>query len=254
MPANGKEKLRLLLVEDNPTLRSAMKKGLEDAGGISVIAETSSGEEALEICLSNAPDAILMDVQLEGELNGIQAAIAIRREYPRLPVVFYSIQDDDSYYRDFLRSGILSHYAYVLKSNHLLPGMVIPLLKDAVSGRSFIDPEIEDRVNDVRQKDEESPLALLEPNEQQVARMLAEGLTNEQIARRMGFRDKRTISRINGAIYAAWGLVSTATDEKIARTRVAIIYQNNQLIVWDEDGTALRSNKAGEWVPLEENS
>ena len=51
--------------------------------------------------------------------------------------------------------------------------------------------------------------------------MLAEGLTNEQIAARLGFRDKRTISRTNGEIYAAWGLADSSTDEKTARTRAA---------------------------------
>ena len=116
-----------------------------------------------------------MDVQLAGEMNGIQAAVAIRREYPRLPVVFYSIQDDEAYYRDFRRSGILSHYAYVRKSNYLLPHMIVPLLRDAAAGRSFIDPDIEARVQEVRHKDEQSPMAMLEPNEQAVARMLAQG-------------------------------------------------------------------------------
>ena len=52
-----------------------------------------------------------MDVQLAGKLNGIQTAAAIQREFPRLPVVFYSIQDDEDHYRDFCHSGILSHYA-----------------------------------------------------------------------------------------------------------------------------------------------
>ena len=108
--------------------------------------------------------------------------------------------------------------------------------KDAAAGRSFIDPEIEARVQEVRHKDEQSPMALLEPNEQAVARMLAQGLTNEQIAARMGFRDKRTISRTNGQIYAAWGLDVNATDEKVARTRAAIIVQAGRLIGWDESG------------------
>src|SRR5438045_4677015 len=123
-----------------------------------------------------------MDGQLAGRMNGSEAGVAIRRECPRLPVVFYSIQDDDAYYRAFRRSGILSHYAYVRKSNYLLPPMIVPLLRDAVAGRSFIDPEIEARVHEVRQKDEQSPMALLEPNEQIVARLLAQGLSNEQIA------------------------------------------------------------------------
>jgi DNA-binding NarL/FixJ family response regulator len=207
-----------------------------------------SGEAALAACLQNPPQVILMDVQLAGEMNGIQAAVAIRREYPRLPVVFYSIQDDEAYYRDFRRSGILSHYAYVRKSNYLLPHMIVPLLRDATSGRSFIDPEIEARVQEVRHKDEQSPMAMLEPNEQAVARMLAQGLTNEQIASRMGFRDKRTISRTNGQIYAAWGLDESTTDEKVARTRAAIIVQSGRLISWDKAGEPHVLDERGDWV------
>lgn len=212
-----------------------------------------SGEESLALCLSGGvPQVILMDVQLAGEMNGIQAAIAIRREFPRQPVVFYSIQDDDAYYRDFRRSGILSHYAYVRKSNYLLPHMIIPLLRDALAGRSFIDPEIEARVQEVRHKDEQSPMSLLEPNEQVVARLLALGLTNEQIAVQVGFRDKRTISRTNGQIYAAWGLDESTTDEKVARTRAALIVVSGRLLFWPEgQGLPHVQNARGEWVPWE---
>jgi DNA-binding NarL/FixJ family response regulator len=252
MAISDGEKIRLYLAEDNASLRDALSVGLESAGTVDITGQSESGEDAVEACLERAPDAILMDVQLAGRMNGIEAAIAIRREHPRLPVVFYSIQDDDTYYRDFRRSGILSHYAYVRKSNHLLPEMIVRLVKDAVDGRSFIDPEIETRVEEVRHLDEHSPLELLEPNEQVVAEMLAEGLTNEQIANRLGFRDKRTVSRINGAIYTAWGLNTTATDEKVARTRAAIIYLQKKLIVWDDDGLPRVTDRRGEWVPLEE--
>jgi DNA-binding NarL/FixJ family response regulator len=243
--------LECLLVEDNARLRQALKTGLEATGKVQVIHACEDGEGALRFCLQQPPDAILMDVQLGGAMNGIQAAVAIRREFPRLPVVFYSIQDNDAYFRDFRQSGILSHYAYVRKSNYLLPQMIVPLLKDAMTGRSFIDAEIEARVQEVRHRDEHSPMALLEPNEQEVARMLAMGLTNEQIAARMGFQDKRTISRTNGQIYAAWGLSETATDEKVARTRAAIIVRSGRLLAWDEDGTPLAMDERGEWVPWE---
>lgn len=253
--------ITLLLVEDHARLRLALKAGLEATGNVSVIFDCESGEEALEFCLNqqnqaapaeNQPlQAALMDVQLAGKMNGIQAATALRREFPRFPVVFYSIQDDDAYYRDFRRSGILSHYAYVRKSNYLLPAMILPLVREAISGRSFIDPEIEARVHEVRQKDEQAPMALLEPNEQLVARMLARGMTNEQIAARLGFRDKRTISRTNGQIYVAWGLSDSTTDEKVARTRAALIVQTGRLLSWDEQGNPRILNELGEWAPFE---
>lgn len=237
--------LDLLIVEDNEKLRAALKSGLEATGAVHVTGDCASGEAALSLCLNAPPQVVLMDVQLAGEWNGIAAAVALRREFPRLPVVFYSIQDDDTYYRDFLRSGILSHYAYVRKSNYLLPQMILPLLRDAVAGRSYIDPEIEARVQEVRRKDEQDPLALLEPNEQAAALLLAQGLTNEQIAARLGYRDKRTISRTNGQIYAAWGLDDSATSEKVARTRAALIVRARRFIQWDADGKAYILDERG---------
>ncbi len=246
--------LTLLIVEDNEKLCQALRTGLQATGRVQVVAKAASGEEAVAHCLTLRPDAVLMDVQLAGEMNGIQAAVALRREYPRLPVVFYSIQDDDAYYRDFLRSGLLSHYAYVRKSNYLLPASILPLLLEAAAGRGFIDPEIEERVQEVRHKDENDPLALLEPNEQAVIAMLAQGFTNEQIAERLGFRDKRAVSRTNGQIYAAWGLNDTPTDEKVARTRAALIFQRRQIVVWDDAGVAHVADRMGNWVPLGNSS
>ncbi|MCA9921972.1 MAG: response regulator transcription factor [Anaerolineales bacterium] len=243
-----KETIHLLIVEDNAKLRPALVAGLNAIPYIEVDFDCDTGEAAFEYCLEQPPDVILMDVQLAGQMNGIETAVAVRRELPRLPVVFYSIQDDDAYYRAFRRSGILSHYAYVRKSNYLLPQMIVPLLQDAVNGRSFIDSDIESRVQEVRHKDEHAPMDLLEPNEQEVARMVAQGMSNEQIAARMGFRDKRTISRINGQIYTAWGLNQTTTDEKVARTRVAIILNAGRLITWDENGFPLVQDNRGEWI------
>lgn len=227
-----------------------MVAGLNATGAVQVMGEAGSGEAAIEWCEQHTPAAILMDVALAGDLNGIQAAVAIRREHPRLPVVFYSIQDDDAYYRDFQRSGILSHYAYVRKSNYLLPAMVVPLLRDAVGGRTFIDPDIALRVQEVQHRDEQSALDLLEPAEREVASLLGHGFTNEQIAQRLGFRDARAVSRINGQIYTAWGLNENTTDEKVARTRASLIYAHGQLIMWDAEGMALVYSRDGAWKAL----
>lgn len=247
--------IKLIIVEDNEKLRIAMMRGLQDSGKLQVVYDCGFGEESMAFFnqLSEkeaaAPDGILMDVKLAGEMNGIQAAVEIRREYPRMPVVFYSIQDDDSFYRDFRNSGILSHYAYVKKSNYLLPQMILPLIEDAVRGQSFIDPDIEARVKEVWHRDENSPMSVLEPNERAVAQLLIKGMNNEQIAAIMGFQDKRTISRINGQIYHCWGLNNSTMDEKVARTRAVIIAQQNKMIVWDAQGNASLLGENGELTP-----
>ena len=253
--------LRVMVVEDNEKLSPALVQGLNQTGEVDIVHTCTSGEAAFDFVLGEAKngadteedtppglEAILMDVQLAGGMNGIEAAVAIRKEFPRMPVVFYSIQDDDEYYRQFRNSGILSHYAYVRKSNYLLPTMIVPLLADAAAGRSFIDPDIESRVQEVSHRDARSPLELLEPNERRAAIMLAAGLSNRQIADRMGFRDKRSVARINGQIYAAWGLNENSDDEKVARTRAALIVVQGRLIQWDDDGTAHIQDAQGEWT------
>jgi DNA-binding NarL/FixJ family response regulator len=237
--------IELMIVEDNDNLRKALIDGMNALDELDVVAAFPSGEEAFSACRQSSPHAILMDVQLAGEMNGIQTAMAIRKELPRLPVVFYSIQDDENYYRDFQKSGILSHYAYVSKSNYLLPGMILPLVKDAIAGRSYIDLEIEARVQEVRGKDSESPFTLLAPDEIMVAELIAEGCTNEQISRHLGIKDKRTISRMNGQIYSAWGLDTTTTDEKVARTRVALIVLSGRLLSWDDKGQPYYRDERG---------
>jgi DNA-binding NarL/FixJ family response regulator len=248
--------LKILLVDDHGPLRKALREGLHATGAVEVLDEASTGQEAVIRALELDIDVILMDVQLQDAqagrkaISGVAAAVAIRRERPRLPVVFYSIQDDDEYYREFRASGILTHYAYVRKSNYLLPSMLLPLLRDAVNGRSLVDPEIEDRVQEVRDLDEQSPRALLEPNELRVAELVAQGMTNEQIAARLNLHDKRAVSRTNGRIYASWGLSETAVDDKVARARATLIYTLNRMIMWDEDGVALVQDRRGDWVPF----
>ena len=94
------KKIQLLIVEDNERLRAALGPGLTETGRIEVVGNVASGEEAVVFCQKEAaPDAVLMDVALAGKMNGVRAAVEIRREHPRLPVVFYSIQDEDSYDR-----------------------------------------------------------------------------------------------------------------------------------------------------------
>lgn len=253
--------IRVLLVEDHANVRQALREGLEATGDVQVVAEAATAREAVAAVEAlgsdpNTPEVALMDVELRdpelgaAALSGVGAAVAIRRERPRFPVVFYSIQDDDSYFREFRAAGILSHYAYVRKSNYLLPSMLVPLFHDATAGRSFIDPEIEDRVDEVRERDATSPRALLEPNELKVVELLAQGLTNEQIAARLGLRDARAVSRTNGRIYDAWRLSDSTTDEKVARARATLIYLTDRPIIWDEEGHALVPDRKTGWVPL----
>lgn len=127
--------LNLLVVEDNEKLRKSLVAGLKEFDKLKILHDCASGEEAVDFCLKNEFDVLLIDVRLAGTLNGIETIVAIRKEFPRKPAVIYSIQDSDEYFRTFRKAGILSHYAYVRKSNYLLPRMVAPLIELAYEGK-----------------------------------------------------------------------------------------------------------------------
>jgi hypothetical protein len=83
---------------------------------------------------------------------------------------------------------------------------------------------------------------------------VAQGLTNEQIAARLGLRDARAVSRTNGRIYDAWRLSESTTDEKVARARATLIYTLDRPIIWDDEGNALVPDRKGAWVPFFEGA
>ena len=90
---------------------------------VSVLAGYASGEEALAHCLAGrVPQAILMDVALAGEMNGIAGGGGDPHGVPAHAGGVLLDQDDDRYYRDFRQSGILSHYAYVRSRITCCPG------------------------------------------------------------------------------------------------------------------------------------
>src|SRR2546421_10461357 len=103
--------IKLLLVDDHGPLRNALREGLQATGAILVIGEAATGREAVTRALELDMDVVLMDVQLHDEkaarnaLSGVGAAVAIRRESPRLSVGFYFFQDDYGYFTEFRGFG-----------------------------------------------------------------------------------------------------------------------------------------------------
>jgi hypothetical protein len=61
-------------------------------------------------------------------------------------------------------------------------------------------------------------------------------MTNKEIASDLGLKDERTVSRINGSIYTAWGVPAVGAFGKVVRTRATLIYLNDSLITWDASG------------------
>lgn len=87
--------IRLVLVDDQPSVRQGLRMRLSVEPDITVVGEASNGREAITLVPQLAPDIVLMDVEMP-EMNGIEATAVIRASTPRIAVVMLSIHDDVS--------------------------------------------------------------------------------------------------------------------------------------------------------------
>ena len=223
--------MRLLLVEDHAPVRRALREGLEATGEAQVIAEAATAREAIALAEANGEiEVALMDVELRDPevgaeaASGVGAAVAIRRERPRLPVVFYSIQDDDAYYREFRARASSATTPTCARATTCCPRCSCRCCATPSPGAASSTRRSRIACRRCATRTRPRHARCWSRTSRRVAELLAQGLTNEQIAARLGFRDARAVSRTNGQIYAAWGLNESATDEKVARTRATLIY------------------------------
>ncbi len=104
------EKIKILIVEDEPIIAVDLKRSLQKMG-YQVINMVESGEEALESIHQNLPDLILMDVQLEGDLDGIDTAHQISKQYP-IPIIYLTSNTDE---RTFNRAKLTQPHGFLSK-------------------------------------------------------------------------------------------------------------------------------------------
>ena len=172
-------KPRLLLVDDHRMLREGLRALLED-DGFEVVAEASSGREAVEKAGAVAHDVVIMDVGMK-DLNGIGATRILRSQQPSVPVVILSAYSQQDYVLRALESGAS---AYVLKmSAH---EELVAAIRAVMGGHSYLSPEItgilvEVGVNSVG-VGPDWVNSSLSGREREILQLVAEGKTSGQIA------------------------------------------------------------------------
>ncbi len=110
----------LLIVEDNPAVRRALRAWLASALPEYELAEAESGEEALERVAERAPSLVLMDINLPG-MNGIEATRRLRETAPATPVVIVTLHDTEPYRREAAAAGAAAFIAKDRMGFDLLP-------------------------------------------------------------------------------------------------------------------------------------
>lgn len=113
----GKESKNILIVEDEMIIALMIEKMVENLGH-SVIAKVPSGEEAVELALKYTPDLILMDIRLQGEMDGIEAMIKIRKQID-VQVIYISGNTDNLYKKRVKQSDCLGFLTKPITINDL---------------------------------------------------------------------------------------------------------------------------------------
>jgi DNA-binding NarL/FixJ family response regulator len=197
------EPARIVVADDHPLFRSALRALLEGSEEAEVIAEATDGKETLELSRRLEPDLVLMDVIMP-KMDGVAATRAIKAELPQTVVLVMTASEDSEHLLSALRAGA---GGYVLKSAD--PEQIIEAVRKALERKVPLDEEVGKRLllrlsQEKHERQEEqvslAPEALsaqgrrtppaaanteLSPREVEILRLIAHGRTNEQIAREL---------------------------------------------------------------------
>jgi DNA-binding NarL/FixJ family response regulator len=163
-------KIRILIVDDHPLLRQGILALIADEQDMTVVAEAADGREAIQRFREHHPDVTLMDLQMP-EMNGLDAMISIRGEFPEARIIVLTTYTGDVQARRALQAGAR---AYLLKNS--LHKDLLGTIRAVHAGRKTLSPEVSFELAEHAAEETLSPL------EVRVLRLIAEGNSNKEIA------------------------------------------------------------------------
>ncbi len=199
-----------VIVDDHPIVRAGMRAVLDTADDISVLAEGDSGAAALYLVARHCPDVLVLDVNLP-DLDGLEVTRRLRAQDVPTAILILTVHDDNQTIFGLLESGAAG---YVLKDEAL--EMLVGAVRAVARGKSWLSPAIASQVvsravgrasTSPDPSTDPSSLLPLTHSETEVLRLLAQGLDNAAIARRLVVT-KRTVQNHVSNIYGKLGVAS----------------------------------------------
>jgi two-component system response regulator DevR len=191
------ESLKVMLVDDHEVVRQGLRAVLDDEPDLSVVAEAGSAAEAISRAKVFEPDVIVMDVRLP-DGNGVDACRSIRSDRPATKVVMLTSYSDDQALFDSIMAGASGYLLKQVRGQELASS-----IRRVGNGESILDPAVTQRVLErIRNPDEgtDKRLARLTPTERRILDMIADGLTNREIAAKIKLAEKTVKNYVSGIL------------------------------------------------------
>jgi DNA-binding NarL/FixJ family response regulator len=174
------EKIKILLADDHRILRTSLRELLEKQHCFEVVAEAEQGKKAVQLCLKQAPDVVLMDISMP-DLNGIEATRQIIGSCPNIKVIILSAHSGHRFVADVFKAGASGYLVKDCSSDELVSAICT-----VASGETFLSPKIATIIRDdyLQQltRSDSSVSPLLTAREREVLQLIAEGKSAKEIA------------------------------------------------------------------------
>ena len=197
-------KVKILVVDDHAIVREGVRMILAKENDLEVVGEAGDGQQALDLTVLLRPDVIIMDISMPG-MGGIEATQTVRAKHPEVQVLALTMHEDESYVFQLLRAGAAG---YVLK--RAAAQDLVQAVRAAAKGEAFLYPSVarkvvEDYLRRVETGEERERYDGLTPREKEILTLIAQGLSNQQIAEKL-FISIKTVQTHRAHILEKLGL------------------------------------------------
>lgn len=210
--------IRVLLADDHPVVREGIRSCLGNHERVQIIGEVADGEAAVQMTRVLHPDVVLMDINMPC-LNGMEATEVLRQESPNTKVLALTVHTGLEYVRRILRAGARG---YVLKDAS--PAELLRAIEAVADGLAYFSPAVAqllvDSAHTLPETEQGAQAVQLSKREREVLMLVAEGLTNKEMAARLGIgartveaHRERLMNKLR--IYTAAGLTRYAISQGI---------------------------------------
>ncbi|HSH03705.1 MAG TPA: response regulator transcription factor [Anaerolineae bacterium] len=190
--------ITVMLVDDHKVVRQGVRAFLQTQADIDVVAEAESGETAVSLAQEHAPDVVLMDLVMPGGIDGVEATRQVKQVSPRTQIIMLTSYHQDEHIFPAIRAGALS---YVLKD--VEPEELATAVRKAAQGEAVLHPRVAARVvQEIHGSRDEvlNPFTELSDREMEVLKLIADGLSNSDIAETLVISEKTVKSHVSNIL------------------------------------------------------